>query len=103
MDSTNGTYVAGQRVRGEAPLEPDSDVRFGGVKLAFRVLEPPKDEVGGTRVVVSYRPGTPVSPPAVTPTDASGVTPEEGGIPKLLLGGLLLLALVVVILVLRSF
>ena len=37
MGSTNGTYVGGRRIEGEAPLVGAPDVRFGGVKFIFRV------------------------------------------------------------------
>jgi predicted component of type VI protein secretion system len=37
MGSTNGTYVGGRRIDGEAPLIGAPDVRFGGVKFIFRV------------------------------------------------------------------
>jgi pSer/pThr/pTyr-binding forkhead associated (FHA) protein len=39
MGSTNGTYVGGRRIDGEAPLIGAPDVRFGGVKFIFRVPE----------------------------------------------------------------
>jgi pSer/pThr/pTyr-binding forkhead associated (FHA) protein len=39
MGSTNGTYVGGRRLEGEAPLIGAPDVRFGGVKFIFRVPE----------------------------------------------------------------
>lgn len=44
VDSTNGTYVGGQRITGQAPLMDGSDVRFGGVKFIFR----PSGGGGGT-------------------------------------------------------
>lgn len=37
MGSTNGTYVGGRRIDGEAPLIGAPDLRFGGVKFIFRV------------------------------------------------------------------
>ncbi len=39
MGSTNGTYVGGRRIEGEAPLIGAPDLRFGGVKFIFRVPE----------------------------------------------------------------
>ena len=36
MDSTNGTYVSGNRVFGEATVTSGADLRFGGVKMLFR-------------------------------------------------------------------
>ena len=36
MGSTNGTYVGGRRILGEALLEGASDLRVGGIKFIFR-------------------------------------------------------------------
>ena len=51
MGSTNGTYVGGRRVETEYRLEGAPDLRFGGVKVAFRADEPAGDpgDVKGTR------------------------------------------------------
>ncbi len=35
LDSTNGTFVDGERVQGEAPLAPGALVRFGNVQVLF--------------------------------------------------------------------
>jgi pSer/pThr/pTyr-binding forkhead associated (FHA) protein len=43
LDSTNGTFVDGERVKGEAPLAPGATVRFGDVTLVF---EPTDDAAG---------------------------------------------------------
>src|SRR5258705_374977 len=53
LDSTNGTFVDGERVKGEAPLAPGATVRFGDVQLVF---EPTDDALGvakggGTQVL----------------------------------------------------
>jgi pSer/pThr/pTyr-binding forkhead associated (FHA) protein len=55
MDSTNGTYVAGQRVRGEHSLGTGVAVRFGGVKVIFRSEPEVADADGGTRVIVGVK------------------------------------------------
>jgi pSer/pThr/pTyr-binding forkhead associated (FHA) protein len=105
IDSTNGTYVSGRRVSGEARLEAGVDLRFGGVKLLFQAAQQPDAEGSGTRVIVRPREGTPKSPPLITPeTEDVGapVPPGEAGVPKVLLGGLLLLAFVVIFLILRT-
>ena len=47
LDSTNGTFVDGERVKGEAPLAPGATVRLGDVQLVF---EPSDDAVGGGAV-----------------------------------------------------
>ncbi|HZH40680.1 MAG TPA: FHA domain-containing protein, partial [Gemmatimonadales bacterium] len=35
LDSTNGTFVDGERVKGDAPLAPGASVRLGDVQLVF--------------------------------------------------------------------
>jgi adenylate cyclase len=73
LDSTNGTFVDGERVKGEAPLAPGATVRFGDIQLVF---EPTDDAVvltkgGGTQVLK-----TPHSlPPAPPPTGSPAPTP----------------------------
>jgi pSer/pThr/pTyr-binding forkhead associated (FHA) protein len=38
-DSTNGTYVDGERIAGDHPLPVGaSELRFGGVKMIFRTI-----------------------------------------------------------------
>ena len=55
MDSTNGTYVAGSRVYGEAKVSSGGDVRFGGVKMLFRTMGGGQRATGETRVIVGVR------------------------------------------------
>jgi pSer/pThr/pTyr-binding forkhead associated (FHA) protein len=55
LESTNGTYVAGERVADEVRVMPGADVRFGGVKLAFRALGSTARPSGETRVIVGLR------------------------------------------------
>ncbi len=74
LDSTNGTFVDGDQIKGEAALAPGATLRFGDVTLVF---EPTDDgaEVargGGTRVMEQMvmspppRPAPPTKPaPAV--------------------------------------
>ncbi len=120
IDSTNGTYVAGQRIHGEVPIAPGANLRFGGVKFVFRGATPERDEASGTRVIVGYQPSVPAEPLATsgaasTPVSGEVVGTEAGdlargptdispepGIPKWLLGGILLLAFVVVYLILQT-
>ena len=51
MGSTNGTYVAGRRIGGETALEPECDVRVGGIKLRFRALAERVEDAKGTRAI----------------------------------------------------
>jgi FHA domain len=37
LDSTNGTYLNGRRLRGSAPIRPGDEVRFGAARFAFVV------------------------------------------------------------------
>lgn len=67
LDSTNGTFVDGERVKGEAPLAPGAMVRLGDVQLSF---EPADDAVGvakggGTQVL--GRIAVPAAPRQATP------------------------------------
>lgn len=55
MDSTNGTYVAGSRILGESRVSSGMDLRFGGVKMAFRILGGGQRGTGETRVIVGVR------------------------------------------------
>jgi pSer/pThr/pTyr-binding forkhead associated (FHA) protein len=53
LDSTNGTYVDGDQVKGETPLAPGANVRFGEIGLVF---EPTDDAAavakgGATRMM----------------------------------------------------
>src|SRR2546429_2239045 len=43
LESTNGTFVEGERVQGDAPLAPGATVRLGDVQLVF---EPTDDALG---------------------------------------------------------
>ena len=79
LDSTNGTFIDGDQIKGEAPLTPGATVRFGDVSLVF---EPTDDGVGvakggGTRVIEQMvmvpppaRPAPPPRAPAAKPAAA---------------------------------
>ncbi|MGQ0712177.1 MAG: FHA domain-containing protein [Gemmatimonadaceae bacterium] len=80
MGSTNGTYVGGRRVEAEQKIEGAPDIRFGGVKVAFRSggLEETGEDVKGTRAFSmprEVRAPQPTKPsgPAVAP---GAETPE---------------------------
>src|SRR6267378_6846283 len=67
LDSTNGTFIDGDQINGEAPLAPGATIRFGDISLVFE----PTDEGagvakgGGTRVMEQMVIVPP--PPAPTP------------------------------------
>jgi len=77
LDSTNGTFIDGDPVKGEAPLAPGANVRFGEVGTVFE----PTDESagvakgGGTRVmeVMTMSPA-PAKPAAAKPAAAKPAT-----------------------------
>src|SRR6059036_537431 len=56
LDSTNGTFVDGERVKDEAPLAPGATVRLGDVQLAFEPTDDavPVIEGSGTRVSAAF-------------------------------------------------
>ncbi len=79
-ESTNGTWVDGERVAGEAPLGPGAVVRFGEVSVMF---EPTDDHLGtasgsGTKVMGAVRPGAmpPTPPPAPAPAPMASAPPH---------------------------
>jgi pSer/pThr/pTyr-binding forkhead associated (FHA) protein len=57
--STNGTYVDGERVKGERQLAGVAELRFGGVKMMFRPIPGgPGEETKKTRAIVGVSLGT---------------------------------------------
>ena len=90
-ESTNGTWVDGERVSGEATLSPGAVVRFGEVSAMF---EPTDDHLGtgsgsGTKVMgaikVPSSPPTPAPQPVLPapppPTSAAANTPPAMAVP----------------------
>jgi len=74
LDSTNGTFIDGDQIKGEAPLVPGATVRLGDVSLVFEPTDDGADVTkgGGTRVMEqmvmsSPRPAPPRSPQPVPP------------------------------------
>jgi len=73
LDSTNGTFIDGDQIKGDAPLAPGATVRFGDISLVF---EPTDDAAavakgGGTRVMEQMIMSTPPTRPApAVPTPA---------------------------------
>ncbi|HEX2780027.1 MAG TPA: FHA domain-containing protein, partial [Gemmatimonadaceae bacterium] len=51
MGSTNGTFVGGQRISGEAALAGSSSVRFGKIRATFTPASEAKEGSGSTRVL----------------------------------------------------
>jgi len=83
LDSTNGTFVDGERVKGEAPLAPGAAVRFGDVQLVF---EPTDDAVpvakgGGTQLLRTPHSVAPNVPPTAAPSPAPPLHPPSRAAP----------------------
>jgi pSer/pThr/pTyr-binding forkhead associated (FHA) protein len=79
LDSTNGTFVDGERVKGETPLSPGVTVRFGDIPLVF---EPTDDSAavakgGGTRMMEAMKPKAPPPPPAKAKPKAKPPVAEQ--------------------------
>ena len=71
LESTNGTFVDGDRIKADTPIAPGSMVRFGDIQLVF---EPTDDAMGvakggGTKVIESLK-----APSKAAPVDASTPT-----------------------------
>src|SRR5436190_4796961 len=83
LDSTNGTFVDGERVKGEAPLAPGATVRFGDVQLVFE----PTDEAlgvakgGGTQILRTPHSVAPNVPPMPAPPQAPPLPPTSRSAP----------------------
>ena len=82
LDSTNGTFVDGEQVKGEAPLAPGATVRFGDVQLVFE----PTDEAlgvakgGGTQILRTPHSSAPNLPPPPAPLPPR--RPSPGPVPS---------------------
>jgi len=78
LDSTNGTFVDGERVPGEIPIAPGATLRFGDVEVVF---EPTDDAMGvgkggGTVVMSGFAAPPPkAAAPAPAPAPARAAAP----------------------------
>jgi pSer/pThr/pTyr-binding forkhead associated (FHA) protein len=92
LESTNGTFVDGDRIQADTPIAPGTMVRFGDIQLVF---EPTDDALGvakggGTKVIESLKvpaarasastPTAPPQPPAPKPPPAPA--PKPAAAPK---------------------
>jgi pSer/pThr/pTyr-binding forkhead associated (FHA) protein len=79
LDSTNGTYVDGDRLTGEIELRGDTEVRFGGAKLVFKPARLVRTPAGGTRVVAAVkRKATPSDGEDAVQDEARQVAQDDG-------------------------
>ena len=51
LDSTNGTFVNGERVTGERRLESGCELRFGNVRVVFRAMQGPDRDDSSARAL----------------------------------------------------
>ncbi len=80
LDSTNGTFIDGDQIKGEAPLAPGATVRFGDVTLVFEPTDDGADVAkgGGTRVMAQMVMSPPPRPaPATKPAPAIPAAPPK--------------------------
>jgi len=75
LGSTNGTFVEGERLTGEAPLGPGMTLRFGDVSALFEPLDEsvPVAAPASTRMM----PRVDAAAPAVAPHPASAARTAE--------------------------
>jgi pSer/pThr/pTyr-binding forkhead associated (FHA) protein len=53
LESTNGTYTAGERLVGERRLDGAADLRFGGIKMTFHPADVVTESARGTRAIAA--------------------------------------------------
>lgn len=75
LDSTNGTFVDGERVSGEAPLAPGAIVRFGDVSMVFEPTDDTVDPRQGSSTQLMGAIGKPPAPPAPGSSRPPGSAP----------------------------
>ncbi|HYK82700.1 MAG TPA: FHA domain-containing protein [Gemmatimonadales bacterium] len=84
LESTNGTFIDGEPIKGDAPLAPGASVRFGDVQLLF---EPTDDALGvakggGTQVIKDFTAAPPPQPPAAKAPPRAPAPPPPPAAPK---------------------
>jgi pSer/pThr/pTyr-binding forkhead associated (FHA) protein len=83
LDSTNGTFIDGDQVGGEAPLAPGATVRFGDVSTVF---EPTDDaagvEKGGSTKMIEVLTMSPQAPKPVAKEPAAKPAAAKPAAPK---------------------
>lgn len=79
LESTNGTFVDGEKISADTPIAPGALVRFGDVQMVF---EPTDDALGvakggGTKVMSAFK-----ASEAAPPTPAAAASKAAGPAPK---------------------
>jgi pSer/pThr/pTyr-binding forkhead associated (FHA) protein len=67
LDSTNGTFVDGERIEGEAPLAPGALIRFGGIGIMFESTDDTVDPAKGSSTKMMQAVKLPMPPPKSGP------------------------------------
>lgn len=83
LDSTNGTFVDGERIAADAPIAPGAIVRFGDVSTVFEPSDDRAPAQGGGSTAVLGALDLPASPPDQTPPasgDADADQQKRGGL-----------------------
>jgi adenylate cyclase len=70
LESTNGSFVDGERVRGEAPIAPGALLRFGDVQAMFEPTDDTVDAAKGSSTKLISAVQLPAPPPAAAPPPA---------------------------------
>ena len=88
LGSTNGTFIDGEPLTGDAPLSPGNVVRFGDVSLMF---EPTDDHLGttqgtGTKVMGAVRVEAAGAPPAAAAPPQAAPAPATAAEPPVVVG-----------------
>ncbi len=81
LDSTNGTFVEGERVKGEAPLGPGAMVRLGDVQLLFEPVDEKQGVLKGGGTQVLRTPHSSALPPPAPPAPAAPPAPPARAAP----------------------
>jgi pSer/pThr/pTyr-binding forkhead associated (FHA) protein len=90
LGSTNGTFVEGERLTGEAPLGPGTTLRFGDVSALFEPLDDsvPAPRPLNTRLMPRLESEAPRAAPAVQQSESPAESapllqpPEEAPLPR---------------------
>ena len=83
LESTNGTFVDGERVAGETPLAPGALVRFGDIQSMFEPVDDTVDAAKGssTKLMGAVKVDMVPKPPPPEPARAAPAAGKPGPVP----------------------
>jgi pSer/pThr/pTyr-binding forkhead associated (FHA) protein len=67
LDSTNGTFVDGEQINGEAPIAPGALIRFGDIGVMFESTDDTIDAAKGSSTKMLQAVNFPMPPPKSGP------------------------------------